>query len=117
MAMLLITHDLGVVAEIAQRVVVMYAGMKVEEAPVEDLFAAPLHPYTQGLLAATPVPGEEERAPLREIRGRVPALSDKPAGCFFVARCPIAFARCHAERPALRPAGAARHVACFAAAP
>jgi peptide/nickel transport system ATP-binding protein len=117
MAMLFITHDLGVVAEIAQRVVVMYAGMKVEEAPVEALFAAPLHPYTQGLLAATPVPGEDERAPLREIGGRVPGLAEKPAGCLFNARCPLAFARCVAERPVLRMKEPGHSVACFAVAP
>jgi peptide/nickel transport system ATP-binding protein len=116
MGILFITHDLGVVAEVAQRVVVMYAGMKVEEAPVEDLFALPLHPYTQGLLAATPVPRDDERVPLRDIGGRVPALSEKPAGCLFVDRCPIAFAQCRAERPKLRLVGAGRHVACFAVA-
>jgi oligopeptide/dipeptide ABC transporter ATP-binding protein len=115
MGMLVITHDLGVVAEVARRVVVMYAGMKVEEAPVEALFSSPLHPYTKGLLAATPVAGDDERAPLREIAGRVPDLSYTPVGCLFVTRCPLAFDRCRAERPTLSQAGKGRQVACFAA--
>jgi peptide/nickel transport system ATP-binding protein len=114
MGILFITHDLGVVAEVARRVVVMYAGVKVEEAPVDSLFTTPLHPYTQGLLAATPVAGEATRHRLAEIPGRVPALSERPAGCLFAARCPLVFARCLAERPPLQPAGAGRQVACFA---
>jgi oligopeptide/dipeptide ABC transporter ATP-binding protein len=117
MGMLYITHDLAVVAEIAQRVVVMYAGEKVEEASAEALFAEPLHPYTRGLLAATPVPGAPLRATLAEIPGRVPPLSERPAGCLFAARCPLAFDRCRAERPALHAAGADRQVACFAVPP
>ena len=117
MGMLYITHDLAVVSEIAQRVVVMYAGVKVEEASAEALFAAPLHPYTRGLLAATPMPGAPLRAALAEIPGRVPSLSERPAGCLFAARCPLVFDRCRAERPALHGAGAGRFVACFAVPP
>jgi len=117
MAILFITHDLGVVAEIAQRVVVMYAGVKVEEAPVDALFAAALHPYTKGLLAATPVAGEGSRQRLAEIPGRVPALSERPAGCLFAARCPLVFDRCITERPSLHDAGPGRQVACFAVTP
>jgi oligopeptide/dipeptide ABC transporter ATP-binding protein len=116
MGILFITHDLGVVAEIAQRVVVMYAGVKVEEAQVDELFATPLHPYTQGLLAATPIAGETTRHRLAEIPGRVPPLSERPAGCLFAARCPKVFDRCLAERPALRDIGPGRQVACFAVA-
>jgi oligopeptide/dipeptide ABC transporter ATP-binding protein len=117
MGMLLITHDLAVVAEAAQRVVVMYAGVKVEEAPVAALFAAPLHPYTKGLLAATPVPGGALRAPLAEIPGRVPALAERPVGCLFAPRCPVAFARCRVERPVPVELGGGRSVACFAVTP
>ena len=103
-AIILITHDLGVVAETAQRVVVMYAGRKIEEAHVETLFEAPLHPYTQGLLASVPRLGSldadaavSER--LKEIPGRVPSLIDLPAGCSFAPRCALADDRCRADYP------------------
>jgi len=104
-AIVLITHDLGVVAEAAQRVVVMYAGRKVEEAAVEDLFETPLHPYSQGLLASVPrldlIDGAGGGAAdrLREIPGRVPSLIDLPPGCSFAPRCALADARCRAEVP------------------
>ena len=99
-AVILITHDLGVVAETAQRVIVMYAGRKVEEASVDDLFAHPQHPYTRGLMASIPrlavMLGADETAAerLQEIPGMVPALSDLPAGCTFAPRCPYAQDRC-----------------------
>ncbi|HEY1541377.1 MAG TPA: ABC transporter ATP-binding protein [Xanthobacteraceae bacterium] len=99
-ALILITHDLGVVAETAQRVIVMYAGRKVEEASVEDLFAHPQHPYTRGLMASIPrlavMLGAGETAPerLQEIPGMVPALSDLPPGCTFAPRCAYAQDRC-----------------------
>ncbi|MBV8411905.1 MAG: ABC transporter ATP-binding protein, partial [Alphaproteobacteria bacterium] len=115
MAMIFITHDLGVVAEIADRVVVMYAGRKVEEAPVDDLFERPLHPYTAGLIAATPVPGAERSARLADIPGMVPPLDALPQGCAFAARCPRAMERCRLERPELTQPAAGRQVACFAA--
>jgi peptide/nickel transport system ATP-binding protein len=105
-AVILITHDLGVVAETAQRVIVMYAGRKVEEASVDDLFAHPQHPYTRGLMASIPrlavMLGEGERAPgrLQEIPGMVPALSDLPPGCVFAPRCAYAEDRCRAAFPA-----------------
>jgi oligopeptide/dipeptide ABC transporter ATP-binding protein len=90
--------------------------VKVEEAPVDALFAAPLHPYTRGLLAATPLAGAPARLRLPEIPGRVPPLSERPAGCLFAARCPLAFGRCLEQRPPLLPAGPGREVACFAVA-
>ncbi len=99
-AVILITHDLGVVAETAQRVIVMYAGRKVEEASVDDLFARPQHPYTHGLMASIPrlaaMLGTGESAPerLQEIPGMVPALSDLPPGCAFAPRCAYAQDRC-----------------------
>src|SRR3954464_13738407 len=93
-AIVLITHDLGVVAEMAQRVVVMYAGRKVEEAPVEEIFARPMHPYTRGLLGAMPKLGSSldanDRGRLAEISGLVPSLRKPIIGCAFAGRCPMA---------------------------
>ena len=92
-AIMLITHDLGVVAEMAQRVVVMYAGRKVEEAPVNEIFARPMHPYTRGLLGAVPKLGssldEGRRTRLAEIAGLVPSLRKPIVGCAFAGRCPM----------------------------
>jgi oligopeptide/dipeptide ABC transporter ATP-binding protein len=117
MALLLITHDLGVVAEVADRVAVMYAGRIVEQAPVEALFDRPLHPYTRGLLGATPTGGPEgRRKRLVDIPGQVPALAALPAGCAFAPRCPLAFDACRAARPELEALLPGRAVACFAAA-
>jgi peptide/nickel transport system ATP-binding protein len=104
-ALILITHDLGIVAETAQRVVVMYAGRKVEEAGVEALFAEPLHPYTQGLLASIPrLPSMRGKpavagARLTEIPGMVPALTNLPEGCIFAPRCTLADDRCRTAYP------------------
>ena len=118
-AIVLITHDLGVVAEMAQRVVVMYAGRKVEEAPVEALFAQPLHPYTKGLLGSIPRLAEAaeggERKRLVEIPGMVPSLKEAVPGCLFAPRCPHATARCAAEYPPLEEQGAGHWVACWEA--
>ena len=100
LSLLLITHDLGVVAEMAARVLVMYAGRIVEEAPVERLFAVPAHPYTEGLMSAMPKLGEQLDR-LATIRGTVPAPADWPSGCRFRDRCPFAFDRCSTEEPAL----------------
>jgi oligopeptide/dipeptide ABC transporter ATP-binding protein len=97
MAVLLITHDLGVVAEFAERVCVMYAGEIVEEAPVRELFRAPAHPYTRALLRALPHPGRRER--LQAIEGTVPSPRELPRGCAFSTRCPEALARCTDEPP------------------
>jgi peptide/nickel transport system ATP-binding protein len=113
-AIILITHDLGVVAEMAERVVVMYAGRKVEEAPVDSLFSAPQHPYTKGLLNSVPQLGEtlkeQRRERLMEIPGMVPSLRTEIVGCAFAPRCPLATDRCRSEAPPLeekRPAHAA----------
>ena len=100
MALILITHDMGVVAETAERVVVMYAGQAVEERPVERLFAAPRHPYTAALLDALP-DRAEGHARLASIPGVVPGLDDKPAGCLFHPRCRFADDACRAARPAM----------------
>jgi peptide/nickel transport system ATP-binding protein len=114
MALIIITHDLGVVAETADRVLVMYAGHKVEEAPVEAIFDRPLHPYTRGLIAATPSATPRRHERLTEIPGTVPGLADLPAGCPFQNRCPDVFARCADAMPALTTHGEGRTVACFA---
>ncbi len=95
---LLITHDLGVVAQLCDRVGVMYAGQLVEVAPVEDIFRSPRHPYTQALLAALPT-AAQERGALRVIEGRVPDLSDPPPGCRFAPRCPHRMAECDRVPP------------------
>ena len=114
-AVVLITHDLGVVAETANRVVVMYAGRKVEEAPVRELFAHPRHPYMAGLMASIPRPkagqGMEER--LTEIPGIVPPLSDLPAGCAFGPRCARADDRCRAAMPAFEMKRPDHFAACW----
>ena len=118
-ALILITHDLGIVAETAQRVVVMYAGRKVEEAGVEDLFAEPLHPYTQGLMASIPrLPsmrgaGAAAGERLAEIPGMVPALTNLPQGCLFAPRCPRADDRCRADYPAYEEKHPGHSVACW----
>jgi peptide/nickel transport system ATP-binding protein len=111
LALLLITHDLGVVAEMASRVIVMYAGEVVEEAPVEALFDTPVHPYTEGLLAAVPRFGEEQER-LRTIRGTVPPSTAWPSGCRFRDRCPYAFERCVIEAPALLQVAPAHRARC-----
>jgi len=110
-AVILITHDLGVVAETCQRVVVMYAGRKVEEAPVAELFAQPAHPYTRGLLASIARGRAGGRAKrLNEIPGMVPSLREPIRGCAFAPRCRFADARCRTESPDLTPiAGQPRH--------
>ncbi|QNG59589.1 ABC transporter ATP-binding protein [Bacillus sp. PAMC26568] len=111
-SILLITHDLGVVSEIAERVVVMYCGQVVEEASVDDLFIEPLHPYTQGLIASIPsIEGDIEK--LNSIPGNVPAPDNLPVGCRFAPRCPKAFDRCFSEQPDLTLKSAHRSVRCF----
>jgi peptide/nickel transport system ATP-binding protein len=117
-AVVLITHDLGVVAETAQRVIVMYGGKKVEEAAVEELFETPLHPYTQGLLAAVPhlaaMSGvTPARSRLKEIPGIVPALVNLPKGCTFAPRCAFASDMCRNEFPPYESKRPGHGVACW----
>ncbi len=112
-AIVLITHNLGVVADIADRVVVMYAGRKVEEAPVRPLFADPQHPYTIGLLGAVPRPCLNGRERLQEIPGRVPSLAVIPQFCVFADRCPRADDLTRSTRPELREIQPQHFVACF----
>jgi peptide/nickel transport system ATP-binding protein len=115
-SIILITHDLGVVAEMADRVVVMYAGRKVEEAPVRELFAHPRHPYTSGLLGSMPHLGasvQGERTRLVEIPGMVPSLKEEHTGCLFAPRCRNATARCGEEAPQLREFAPGHLAACW----
>jgi len=114
MAVMLITHAMGVIAETAQRVVVMYAGKVVEEAPVAQLFASPLHPYTQGLIRSIPRvdTAAVEKKRLEAISGVVPSLLEPPPGCRFAPRCRYARAICTAETPALREVRRGHKVAC-----
>ena len=118
-ATILITHDLGVVAETAHRVIVMYAGRKVEEASVEDLFGEAMHPYTHGLMASIPrldlIRGAEQASGerLQEIPGIVPALSDLPEGCAFAPRCPFADDKCQREYPPFELKKAGHWAACW----
>jgi peptide/nickel transport system ATP-binding protein len=119
MSILLITHDLGVVAEHADRVCVMYAGSLVEIAPVRSLFAEALHPYTQGLMKASPRVGSRENfrnSRLAEIPGNVPSLHQLPPGCAFAPRCRLCMPLCRERRPLLVDVGQGRSVACFAVA-
>jgi len=117
-AIVLITHDLGVVAETTERVVVMYAGRKVEEAPVEALFEDPQHPYTRGLMRAIPRLDVEAdaaggRPRLQEIPGLVPILTKPIVGCAFAARCPLATDRCRSAAPPFVDRGGGHTVACW----
>jgi peptide/nickel transport system ATP-binding protein len=115
MAVMLITHAMGVVAEVAQRVVVMYAGKVVEEAPVAELFANPRHPYTQGLIRSIPRidTAATHKVRLEAIAGTVPKLVDPPEGCRFAPRCRFAMAACSSATPALREVAPGHKVACI----
>jgi len=115
MSILLITHAMGVVAETAQRVIVMYAGKVVEDATVEDLFANPRHPYTQGLIRSIPRIdlAATSHTRLEAIPGSVPSLLNPPSGCRFAARCRYASEACTAVEPPLREVVPGHKVACI----
>jgi len=115
-SIVIITHNLGLIAEMARRVVVMYAGKVVEEAPVQDLFKEPLHPYTQGLLGSIPWIGRKlktGRRQLQEIPGIVPSLLDMPEGCRFHPRCPRVMDMCCKQEPPMVRLGEYRRVSCW----
>jgi peptide/nickel transport system ATP-binding protein len=114
MAMLLITHDLGIAAEAADRIVVMYAGRIAEQAEAHDLFREPFHPYTKGLLRSITAPDSARKSKLFSIEGAIPGLHEMPSGCRFHPRCPHAVERCRSEVPELAEAGG-RLVACWRA--
>jgi oligopeptide/dipeptide ABC transporter ATP-binding protein len=113
MAIMLITHDLGVVAEMADDVVVMYAGRVVERGTVDDIFTRPQHPYTEALLQSIPVLGMTQAEPLRVIRGMVPSPMSWPAGCRFASRCDHTMDRCRQEMPPLFPTEGSQEAACW----
>jgi oligopeptide transport system ATP-binding protein len=113
MAIIWITHDLGVVAGIAQRVLVMYGGYIIEEASVKDLFANPSHPYTVGLLGSLPRVDEKERGKLYSIEGSPPVLYQKPNYCPFAPRCRWVMERCWKENPVLEPVSPEHRIACW----
>jgi oligopeptide/dipeptide ABC transporter ATP-binding protein len=112
MALLLITHDLGVVAEVCEMVAVMYAGRIVESGRVEDVFASPAHPYTDGLLAST-LSIEDARPIVRTMEGTVPDLANLPSGCRFHPRCPAVMERCHLADPPEFSVGPDHRAACW----
>ncbi|MDX1413563.1 MAG: dipeptide ABC transporter ATP-binding protein [Candidatus Promineifilaceae bacterium] len=113
-AALYVTHNLGVVARICQRVAVLYAGEFVEDASVTDLFYKPLHPYTDGLLRSVPKLGDHQASiELQPIPGSIPSLHNRQPGCVFAPRCSIAYDRCFEERPPLEAVSDGRHVRCF----
>ncbi|WP_262313371.1 ABC transporter ATP-binding protein [Acidiphilium sp. AL] len=118
MALVLITHDMGIVAEMADRIAVMYAGRKVEEGAANDVLLRPAHPYTRALLACIPDPmrdddSDGERQFLKEIPGSVPSLTCLPPGCSFASRCEYAMTRCTTQRPPILPAGDGHTAACW----
>jgi len=115
-AVMLVTHDMGVIAETAHRVAVMYAGRLIELGAVRDVVQRPQHPYTAGLMGAIPTLGVRQER-LRQIDGAMPRLSEIPSGCAFHPRCPEVFARCRSERPELLPAAGGGAAACWLHAP
>jgi oligopeptide/dipeptide ABC transporter ATP-binding protein len=113
MAVVWVTHDLGVVARLVDRVAVMYAGRIVEQAPTQAIFRRPAHPYTAALLGSLPGPSTAHRQPLRQIGGTPPDPARLGRGCPFRFRCPLAFERCEAEEPPLLERGPAQRAACW----
>jgi oligopeptide/dipeptide ABC transporter ATP-binding protein len=113
MAMMLITHDFGVVAETCQDVAVMYAGRVVETGATQEVFANPKHPYTWSLLRSIPRLDAEQHQPLRSIEGLPPDLTSLPPGCAFHPRCPFSIQRCLEETPALLAVGSSQRAACW----
>ena len=111
-SIIFITHDLGVISEMADRVIIMYGGRVCEEAPVDELFSHPLHPYTQGLIGSHPS-ADFQGDRLKVIPGNVPSLKDMPVGCPFNNRCPYANEKCNDEFPAFESANENHHVACW----
>jgi oligopeptide/dipeptide ABC transporter ATP-binding protein len=115
MSILLITHDLGIVTEMADRVLVMYAGEIVESGPVDEVFRSPLHPYTKGLKNSVPQLGGIKSTHLHEIPGNVPQLDDLPGGCSFHPRCSVAIEKCKTQKPQLQEIHPGRSASCWVA--
>ena len=112
-AALYVSHDLGTVAQLCDHVTVLYGGEIMETAPVRDLYSRPLHPYTAGLMASLPRHSDRVGARLSTIQGVAPSLADRPTGCVFAPRCPIAIDHCHQEKPPLEPADDGRMIRCW----
>ena len=112
-SILLITHDMGVAAEMADRIAVMYAGTIVEEGTVEEIFSQPHHPYTIGLLHSIPGFEGQRGTELYTIKGSIPSLANLPTGCRFHPRCPFVTDKCRAEEPSVREIGSGRRAACW----
>ena len=113
----MISHDLGVVAGIAQRVLVMYSGKLIEQASARQLFSAPLHPYSQGLITSVPRLGSGRKEPLSGIPGSVPDFLQLPSGCTFHTRCPIGDQSCRSEFPPIKKLRESRLCACYKVEP
>lgn len=113
MAVIWITHDLSLLASLADRILVMYAGQIVESAPLNQLYANPRHPYTLGLLQSIPRLDEAQKASLKPVDGMPPDLTDYPTGCPFAARCPYVIDQCHSDDPSLEAVGDSHTVACW----
>mgnify|MGYP003315813383 CR=1 FL=1 len=109
---MLITHDLGVIAEMADEVVVMYAGKVIEKGTVDEIFYQPKHPYTKALLSAIPIPDANRKRDRIILEGDVPSAYNPPSGCKFHTRCPYATEKCRTEVPKLRTVGEDHMVAC-----
>ena len=112
-AALYVSHDLGTVAQLCDYVTVLYGGEIMETAPVRDLYSKPLHPYTAGLMASLPRHSEQLNTRLSTIEGVAPSLADRPSGCVFAPRCPVAVEKCHQEKPPLEPADDGRMIRCW----
>ena len=113
MSIILVSHDLGVVANFAERVVVMYAGKVVEEGPTAEVIAHPLHPYTQGLIASIPRMSQSRSEPLNVIPGNIPDISNMPSGCRFAPRCALARRECSQAAPEMREVCPGHSARCF----
>ena len=114
MSIIMITHDLGIVKDIAQRALIMYAGEIVESGTVEQIFRSPLHPYTKGLINSVPkLGGAGKNMRLNEIKGNIPALNNLPPGCPFHPRCPEVMDECKTNKPSLQAREADRQVSCW----
>lgn len=113
MSILLITHDIGVAAEMSDRVVVMYAGKVLEEGSVYEIFRSPFHPYTKGLLRSIPTTDGERRKRLESIKGSIPTITNMPAGCRFNPRCDFATDKCRQEEPPIQVIANSRKIACW----
>ena len=111
-AAMIVTHNLAMIRHVSDRLAIMYLGRLVETGPTQDVFSAPLHPYTATLIQSEPIPDPRRRSHNPAVTGEIPSVFRRPSGCEFHTRCPIAQGRCKTEAPAYRPMGAGRMVRC-----